>query len=163
MSMMYMYSMAMPGEPTLGFMLWRVVMKWRAAVDRAVRPYGLTHAQYSLLASLYGLAGAGVLPSQRALADYTGIEPVYASRLLRALEQEGLVRRTESAADPRAVQLQITERGIAVIRQAIPVVRDLLEEQTASIGGTRSPRSRELAATLQLLLGAGPELGPARE
>jgi transcriptional regulator with XRE-family HTH domain len=44
-------------------------MKWRVAVDRAVGPLGLTHAQYSLLASLYGMTRDGQQPSQRQLAD----------------------------------------------------------------------------------------------
>src|SRR5262245_43787169 len=132
MSIMYMYSKRVHGEPTLGFLLWRVVMRWRAAVDRAVAPWGLTHAQYSLLASLYGLTGAGARPSQRELADYAGLDPVYVSRLVRALERAGLIRRTESTLDPRAFQLVITERGVDVVRQAIARVRDLLEEQTAA-------------------------------
>ncbi|GHI03432.1 hypothetical protein Scel_17530 [Streptomyces cellostaticus] len=40
---------------TPGFLVWRLSMKWRVAVDRAVAPLGLTHAQYSLVASLYGM------------------------------------------------------------------------------------------------------------
>ena len=39
-------------DPTPGFLMWRLTMKWQAAVDRAVSAFGLTHAQYSLLASL---------------------------------------------------------------------------------------------------------------
>jgi DNA-binding MarR family transcriptional regulator len=160
MSIIDMYSKRMHGEPTLGFLLWRVVMKWRAAVDRAVAPWGLTHAQYSLLASLYGLTGAGARPSQRELADYTGLDPVYVSRLVRALERAGLVSRTESTLDSRAFQLLITEYGVDVVRQAIVRVRDLQEELTASIGGTRSQPGRDLAATLQVLLASSEEAQP---
>ncbi|MGO4757271.1 MarR family transcriptional regulator, partial [Streptomyces sp. 2MCAF27] len=29
---------------TAGFLVWRLSMKWRVAVDRAVVPLGLTHA-----------------------------------------------------------------------------------------------------------------------
>ena len=45
-------------EPTPGYLVWRLSMKWRAAVDRALAPLGLTHAQYVLLASLYGMERA---------------------------------------------------------------------------------------------------------
>jgi DNA-binding MarR family transcriptional regulator len=32
------------GEPTPGYLVWRLSMKWRVAVDRALAPLGLTHA-----------------------------------------------------------------------------------------------------------------------
>ena len=141
-------------NPTTGSLLWRVTTKWRAAVDRAVAPLGLTHAQYSLLASLYGLSRGGVLPSQRELADFTGLEPIYVSKLARAVEQSGLVTRAEHPADPRAVQLRLTDKGLTAIRAAIDVVARLHEELTAPIGGTASKRNQDLVETLSLLLAA---------
>ena len=83
-------------SPTPGFLVWRLSMKWRAAVDRAVAPLGLTHAQYSVLASLYGMNRRGVFPSQRQLAEHTGLEPIYVSKLARTLERAGLLERPES-------------------------------------------------------------------
>ena len=96
---------------TPGFLVWRLSMKWRVAVDRAVAPLGLTHAQYSLVASLYGMQRSGRRPSQRHLADHTGLEALYVSKLARALESAGLVERTRDPRDPRAVQLALTEQG----------------------------------------------------
>ena len=49
-----MYITCVRERPTTGFLLWRLTTRWRAAVDRALAPMGLTHAQYTLLASLYG-------------------------------------------------------------------------------------------------------------
>src|SRR5436309_14411056 len=92
--------------PTTGYLLWRVTLKWVAAVDRAVAPLGLTHAQYSLLASLYGLSRAGRRPSQRELADHTGLEPMFISKLARVLERSGLIEPDPHPADPRAAQLR---------------------------------------------------------
>lgn len=148
---------------TTGYLLWRVSTKWRAAVDRAVSPLGLTHAQYSLLASLYGLSRTGAQPSQRELADYTGLEPIYVSKLARALEQTGLLTRAEHPADPRAVQLRLTEHGTEVVLRAIAIVRALHEELTAAIGGTASRRNRELVRTLRSLLGIPPATGGTDE
>ena len=121
----------MAEQPTTGYLVWRLALKWRAAVDRAVRPLGLTHAQYSLLASLFGQSRQGIQPSQRELADITGLEPVYVSKLARALERSGLVERLDHPADPRAFSLRLT----------------------APIGGPRSVRARQLSDTLQTLLG----------
>ena len=142
---------------TPGYLIWRVSLKWRAAVDRAVGPLGLTQAQYSLLASLFGLSRRGAQPSQRQLADFSGLEPVYVSKLARALEARGLLERADNPADPRAFQLRLTERGRDVAVQAIARVRDLQEELTAPLGGTGSARTRELVATLHTLLGTSEE------
>jgi len=127
-------------------------MKWRTAVDRAVTPLGLTHAQYVLLATLYGLTHSGAKPSQRELADATGLEPVYVSRLARALESSGLITRVEAAADPRAVELSLTAAGEAVVTPAIAIVRQLHDELLAPLGGRRSLRSQRLHASLEALL-----------
>src|SRR5215813_7133713 len=108
---------------TTGALVWRLSMKWRAAVDREVMPLGLTHAQYVLLASLYSLSQTGTRPSQRELAGFTGLEPVYVSRLARALQDGGLIDRTVAAVDPRAVELTLTQHGVDVVVQAIAAVR----------------------------------------
>jgi len=157
---MYSIAMTRPTEnPTTGYLLWRLTSKLRAAVDRALAPLGLTHAQYALLASPYGVSSSGAQPSQRELADWTGLEPIYVSKLARALEQAGLIQRTEHPADTRAVQLRLTDQGAAVARRAIAVVAAYHEEFTAPIGGTQSQRNRDLIRTLQILLGTDPS-GP---
>jgi MarR family transcriptional regulator, organic hydroperoxide resistance regulator len=143
------------GEPpTTGFLVWRLALKWRAAVDRAVGPLGLTHAQYSLLASLLGVARAGERPSQRQLADHTGLDPIYVSKLARALESQGLVERITDADDARAVRLGLTEDGQAVATEAVAVVAALHHELTAPLGGPGSDRTRDFAATVHTLLAA---------
>jgi MarR family transcriptional regulator, organic hydroperoxide resistance regulator len=131
-------------------------MKWRVAVDRALAPLGLTHAQYSLMASLYGMGAAGRRPSQRELAEHTGIEALYVSKLVRALVSAGLVARAGHPDDTRAYQLALTDEGEAITRRAVPVVRDLqdrLLEPLGGLGGTgTSAFIRELTALLDVPL-----------
>lgn len=144
-------SRSSPG-PTPGYLVWRLASKWRVAVDRALAPLGLTHAQYALVASLYGMQGAGERPSQRRLADHTGLEALYVSKLARALEASGLIDRTRDPRDPRAVQLALTERGQDVTRQAIGVVQELLKQLLEPLGGLDSPRTRAFTDELTTLL-----------
>ena|SRR5215831_3587244 len=141
-------------------MVWRLSMKWRAAVDRAVAPFGLTHAQYVLLATLYGLSLRGARPKQRELAEATGLEPVYVSRLARALEDSHLIVRTEAAADPRAVEITLTPQGEQVIVLAVDAVRRLHEELLEPIGGQQSPDGRRFRGMLRALLRESSEGGP---
>ncbi|MBV8716977.1 MAG: MarR family transcriptional regulator [Chloroflexi bacterium] len=137
---------------TTGSLVWRLSMKWRAAVDRTVAPFGLTHAQYVLLATLYGLWLQGLRPSQRELADATGLEPVYISRLARALEDGGLIQRAASLQDPRAVEMSLTSQGEEIVIPAIAAVRQLHDELLEAIGGPRSLETRRFRTSLRALL-----------
>lgn len=139
---------------TAGFLVWRLSMKWRVAVDRAVAPLGMTHAQYALMASLYGMRRSGLRPSQRRLADHTGLEPLYVSKLARSLEAAGLVARTRDPNDPRAMQLSLTEQGRDVTGRAIKVVQGLLKQLLEPLGGQDGPRAQQFTRELATLLDA---------
>jgi DNA-binding MarR family transcriptional regulator len=136
----------------VGYLIWRLSMRWRAAMDRVLAPFGLTQAQYSVLAPLYSMCRGGMRPSQRELADLTGLDAVYISKLVRALEREGFVTRSTKAADPRAVELSLTEHGIATLPEAVNAVTDLRQRLTAPLGGNDGARTGELAEMLLELL-----------
>ncbi|WP_346129418.1 MarR family transcriptional regulator [Lentzea roselyniae] len=135
-------------EPTPGHLVWRLAMKWRTAVDRALGPLGLTHAQYVVLASLLALDR----PSQRELADHTGLEPLYVSKLARALEASGLISRTRDTVDTRTVRLELTERGRSTVEPAVALVSSLLDRLLAPLGERTGAFSRELTELLAVPL-----------
>ena len=137
-----------------GFLIWRLSMGWRAAMDRVLEPLGLTQAQYAVLAPLYGMSRSGARPSQRELADLTGLDPVYISKLVRALERAGFVERSASTADTRAVELTLTDHGIATVKEAMPLVLRLRDELSKPLGGTDGARTRQLTELLAELLHA---------
>jgi DNA-binding MarR family transcriptional regulator len=120
-------------------------------MDRALAPVGLTNAQYAVLASLHGLSRAGARPSQRELADFSGLDPMYVSKLVRALERAGPLRRAAHPADPRAVELTLTRHGSEVIETAAATVRELHDRLLTPLGGSQSTRSAELSELLQTL------------
>jgi len=135
-------------EFTAGHLVWRLAMKWRTAVDRALAPHGLTHAQYVVLSSLVALDR----PSQRELADHTGLEPLYVSKLARALEASGFITRTRDAVDTRTVRLTLTDRGQEVVVPAIAVVGALLDRLLDPLGGRSGDRTAALSHELTALL-----------
>ncbi|WP_243640142.1 MarR family winged helix-turn-helix transcriptional regulator [Streptacidiphilus pinicola] len=143
-----------PMGPTPGYLVWRLSMKWRVAVDRALVAQGLTHAQYSLLAALLATQRSGRTPTQRELADATGLEALYVSKLARALEGTGLIARTPHPTDTRAVQLSLTDHGREATERAITVVHQLLDRLLAPLGGWDSPRTAVLTRELKSLLNA---------
>ncbi|MET8760882.1 MarR family transcriptional regulator [Lentzea sp. NPDC004782] len=134
-------------EATPGHLVWRLAMKWRTAVDRALDPLGLTHAQYVVLSSLLGLDR----PSQRELADHTGLEPLYVSKLARALESSGLIERTRDKVDTRTVRLALTPQGRSVVEPAVTLVSALLDRLLEPLGDP-ADFSRELITLLAVPL-----------
>ena len=135
-------------EFSAGHLVWRLAMKWRTAVDRALDPLGLTHAQYVVLASLLALER----PSQRELADHTGLEALYVSKLARSLEAAGFISRTRDAVDTRTVRLSLTPHGRSTVEPAVALVSSLLDRLLEPLGERTAAFSRELTALLAVPL-----------
>jgi DNA-binding MarR family transcriptional regulator len=154
MDIVFMYIMAHTPRRVhtgAGYLIWHLSIKWRVAVDRALRRLGLTHAHYLLLASLHEFSRSGSQPSQRELADYAGLEVVYVSKLVRALEQSGLLRRTDHPGDPRAFQLELSPRGAEQVVRAAAVMRELYYRLLRPIGGRTGKRHAAFMQTLETL------------
>ena len=127
-----------PGESP-GFLLWRVTLRWQRAIMAALRPLGLTHVQFVLLASLWWLTKvAGEQPSQRRLAEHAATDPMMTSQVLRTLEARGLITRAADPADSRALRVALTDTGARLAVEAIQVVEAADAEFFAPAGDTQS-------------------------
>lgn len=144
---------------TTGSLVWHLAMRWRNEVDRAIAPVRLTHAQYSALASLHSLSQSGAAPTQKELADYAGLQPVYASKLVRVLEKAGFLVRQPHSTDSRAVALTLSEEGLKIILEARQIVKALDDRLTLPLGGPNAERTLTLAATLRDLIGQSKSYG----
>ncbi|WP_164736648.1 MarR family winged helix-turn-helix transcriptional regulator [Pararhodobacter zhoushanensis] len=153
---------------TLGALVWQLSTRWRSAVDRAVAPMGLTQAQYTALSTLAAMRTRGESPSQRALAEQMGISPIFASKLLRALEAQGLIRRADHPQDARAFSLTLSRTGQTQLALAQEAVRALEETLTAPVGDPGGNAAQALRIMLKALLAtpiseaAHPEAAAAR-
>lgn len=106
-----------------GLLLWRVTLRWQRAMVAALKPLGLTHVQFVLLASLWWITEvAGETATQRRVAEYAATDPMMTSQVLRALEAKRLVTRAADPDDARARRLAVTTRGAALAKRAIEVV-----------------------------------------
>lgn len=108
-----------------GFLLWRVTLRWQRAVASVLRPLGLTHPQFVVLASTWWLGRDGQPPSQRELAEHTDMDAMTASQVARALEAKRLIRREQDRYDTRIKRLYVTEEGLALAGKAIEVVESI--------------------------------------
>ena len=87
--------------------------------DEVLRPFGLTNGQFSLLMALNRPEPPTVTPVARLLAmDRTTL-----TAALKPLERAGLIEIAPDKEDRRSRRLILTERGHAVLLQALPVWR----------------------------------------
>jgi DNA-binding MarR family transcriptional regulator len=106
-----------------GFVLWHATLRWQREVAAVLKPLGLTHVQFVLLAGTHWLeTHEGRGPSQRALADHAGTDAMMTSQVVRALEKQGLLRRQADDDDARVRRLRTTAKGR---RLAVRAVEDV--------------------------------------
>jgi DNA-binding MarR family transcriptional regulator len=98
-------------------------------------PYGLTHVQFVLLASLWWLQDHGDRPpTQARLAEQAGTDPMMTSQVTRKLEARGLLERGLDPVDARTRQLRLTAAGGALVASALADVEATDEDYFGAIG-----------------------------
>ncbi len=132
-----------------GLLLWRVTHRWQAAQRATLKPFGLTHVQFVLLASLTYLDADPATVTQKGLADHAATDEMMTSQVLRALEAKGWVERTRHHADGRAWLVRATPAGRALANRAVVAV----EACDRSFFGALRGRVDDLTTLLQALSG----------
>ncbi len=94
-------------------------MRWQRAIDAALRPLGLTHTQYLVLASAArAIREQGDAVAQFAVAESAGLDSATTSNVVRKLESRGLLDRNIDAADGRRWRVMLTPRGRSLLEKA---------------------------------------------
>jgi DNA-binding MarR family transcriptional regulator len=130
-------------EESPGLLLWQVANRWQAAQRAALRPFGLTHVQFVLLASLTWLEADGPV-TQRHLADHAATDPMMTSQVLRTLEGRGLVHRLAHPEDGRARALAVTSAGRDLANHAVVAVEACDAAFFAALGDQASTFTQAL-------------------
>jgi DNA-binding MarR family transcriptional regulator len=110
------------------------------------REQGLTLSQYALVRGLAERERARI----RELASEAGVTPSTATRILDALERRGIVERTHSDEDRRAITITLTDPG----RRLLTGQDAWLRARQRSFYATLPPAERELAPDLLIRLAA---------
>jgi len=84
--------------------------------DDALRPFGLTNGQFSLLMSL----NRPEPPQMRAVADLLAMDRTTLTAALKPLERQGLLVIAVDPADRRGKRLTLTDAGRAALAAAMP-------------------------------------------
>lgn len=103
-------------EQRLTYLLRRVSTALAHDVDKALRRFPLTHAQYGALAQL-GLVDPEAL-SAATMAERNGITAQSMSTAIAGLLERGLVRREPHPTHGRILQVRITPEGTELLARA---------------------------------------------
>lgn len=95
---------------SLGYLLWRVSLRWRSSIEAALKDYDLTHPQFVMLASLAWLTKEGDMVTQAEVGKMAGFDPNTASQIFKGLEKKGLLKRIRKQ-DERSKNPLLTADG----------------------------------------------------
>jgi len=111
--------------------------------DEAMRPFGLTSGQFSLLMSL----NRPLPPRMGAVAELLAMDRTTLTAALKPLERRGLVQVSQDPADRRSRLLSPTAAGLATLASAVPIWRRMHAELDALLpDGDPDALRRGLAA-----------------
>jgi DNA-binding MarR family transcriptional regulator len=132
----------MPQHARLSYLVRQAQLATYQRLDQALRGFGLTPAQYTVLAILS--RGSENL-SSAALARRLGVTPQSANEIVATLSTQHLVCRTDGAENRRVRSLQLTPRGRSLLALCDAEV-DRFEE--AFFGALAAPEQETLRRLL---------------
>jgi DNA-binding MarR family transcriptional regulator len=119
----------------------RVYQKITQAATAQLRPFGVTLAQFDVLAHV----GAAEGITQQELADRLLVTKGNVSQLVDRLERAGLMSRRPEG---RACHLRLTDAGRAVYREAIPAHEAFVDRHLAALSRDEQAELLGLLRTL---------------
>lgn len=117
-----------------GYALWLANLAWQRKVRDGLKPHGLTHMQFGLLAGAWWLGEEGHDSTQRRIATYMGIDEQMVGQVAKRLETAGLVRRERGKRDARAREVVLTPAGKQVLSASTEDMIRIDEEFFGELG-----------------------------
>jgi DNA-binding MarR family transcriptional regulator len=107
--------------------------------DKALRPLGLTHGQFSLMMSL----NRPEAPAMAAVASLLAMDRTTLTAALKPLERRGLLKIAVNPKDERARLLALTPRGRKLLACAVPLWKSTHAMVEALLGQGEPDRLRK--------------------
>jgi MarR family transcriptional regulator, organic hydroperoxide resistance regulator len=132
-----------------GFLLWQTTVLWQRLIKKALKPYAISHTQQVILAILLWLEEHAHKATQITIARWSKLDKMTISIALKNLSTRGLVERAELAADSRAKQATLTEKGKTLARELVPLIEKI---DAAFFGNLSKTDETELLRILGCLI-----------
>lgn len=121
-------------EENAGFLMWQLSMLWQRKLKNGLDTIGITHAQFMLIAALDYLGTTKAVVSQQDLAHHCRIDKMMTSKILRTLQQKGVLTRKKNRVDTRAKTLALSEKGMEILTQAYKIIEKTDADFLAPLG-----------------------------
>jgi len=131
-------------EESPGFLLWRISTQWSKSTAAALKPLGLTHPQFIILAIIDWLTGKGA--SQEEIGRLAVLDPKTTAHLLRSLQVKGLIEASHITDEKNKFPL-LTTTGAKMLTKALPVV----ECSDAAFFASIDQKNSKIVTTMQIL------------
>ena len=106
-----------------GFLLWQVHNLWQREIKKNLKPLDLTHTQFVILANAHWLVLHNETDiTQIDIAQHAKTDIMMTSNVIRTLEKKGFISRREHETDTRAKVVQLTEKGLEILKKAVTKV-----------------------------------------
>jgi DNA-binding MarR family transcriptional regulator len=139
-------------EPRISYAVARLERAVRGAVAERVRPYGLTTLQYTTL-SVLNRHGEPLSNAQLARRAY--MTPQAMSKVIDALEANGLIRRNAHPKHGRLLPVSLTAKGRRVLAECERRVDEMEDVMLAGLSARERTAFREMLKSSVRALGAG--------
>jgi len=111
-------------KDTLGFILCHADMRMKNNLMRKIKSFDITTEQWMILNRLFEEGGI----SQKELSERTLKDQGSLTRTLDRMEKKGLIRRQVSPHDRRSFLVYLTDQGLEVRNQIVPIAVECIEE-----------------------------------
>ena len=119
-------------------------------LNRTVEPFGISGVAYVALMTLQSTPENLANPSE--LCTATGETRSNMTRITDELVAKGLIKRVANEADRRRIDLSLSEQGMQLLRQVVPVLREEMQAVFAGFNDdTKTAFESELLKLKQVL------------
>lgn len=115
-------------QESSGLLFWQVATIWQRMIKKALHTLDLSHTQFVLLAVIAQLSEEGKVVTQKESSNYSQVDVMTVSSVLRLLEKKGWINRLAHPTDTRANQIRTTVEGQKLVHLAIPLIEKVDEE-----------------------------------
>ena len=131
-------------EESLGYLVNRAARAFAGHLADELRPYGVGIGQWAVLLHLWGTDGT----TQAELARRVAIEQPTMVRTIDRMERDGLVTRVPDPSDRRASRIELTEHGIALRDELVPLADGVNRAAASALSADEVSTLRRLLAKL---------------
>jgi MarR family transcriptional regulator, organic hydroperoxide resistance regulator len=131
----------LPFEESVGYQIRQTHRLVQRYLQQKIEPYGVTLGMWYFLRALWHQDGL----TQRELSLVVGTMEPTTLTAINSMERKGFVRRVKNAEDRRKINVFLTQRGIALRAELMPLAKEVVNDAVAGFS------TKEQAAFLRQL------------